>query len=69
MVDRPASPGRIFRSTNAKGGFSFGSLEPGTYRARVRRVGEQMDTARIRLAADRVDTLRVRLRAYRCYGY
>jgi hypothetical protein len=67
--DRAPNSTRIFVYTNAKGGFSFDSLEPGTYQARVLRVGEQPDTATIRLVAGHVDTLRLRMRGYRCYGY
>ena len=67
--DRPPNSRRIFVYTNTKGGFSFDSLDPGIYQARVLRVGEQPDTATIRLVAGHVDTLRLRMRAYRCYGY
>lgn len=58
-----------FRYTNAKGGFTFDSVIPGTYQIRARRLGVWQDTLTIHLAASRVDTVRFRLRANRCYGY
>ena len=64
----PAAP-PLWRYTNSKGGFSFDSLKPATYRLRVRRLGEAAATDTIRPSAGRIDTLSLRMRAYRCYGY
>lgn len=69
VLDRVPDSARIFRYTNSKGGFSFDSLKPGTYRLRARRVGESVGIDTIHPRAGRVDTLSVRMRAYRCYGY
>jgi hypothetical protein len=58
-----------WRATDSKGGFAFDSIVPGSYRLRVRRIGESIDTSTIQLTSGRVDTVRIRMRAYRCYGY
>lgn len=69
VIDRAPDAAPVWRHTNSKGGFSFDSLKPATYRLRVRRVGEVAATDTIRPGAGRIDTLSLRMRAYRCYGY
>jgi hypothetical protein len=69
VIDRVPDSAHIWRYTNSKGGFSFDSLKPGTYRLLARRVGESVGIDTIHPRAGRVDTLSVRMRAYRCYGY
>ena len=69
VVDRAPDASPVRRYTNSKGGFSFDSLKPVTYRLRVRRVGEVAGTDTIRPSGGRIDTLSLRMRAYRCYGY
>lgn len=68
ILDGKAKPPG-FRYTDAKGGFAFDSVVPGTYHLRVRRLGEYQDSLTMHLVAGRVDTVRFRMRAYRCYGY
>ena len=69
VIDRAPDAPPVWRYTNSKGGFSFDSLRPATYKLRVRRIGEVAGTDTIRPSAGRVDTLSPRMRAYRCYGY
>jgi hypothetical protein len=69
VIDRAPDGPPAWRYTNSKGGFSFDSLTPATYRLRVRRIGEVAGTDTIRPSAGRIDTLSLRMRAYRCYGY
>ena len=69
VIDRAPETAPVWRYTNSKGGFSFDSLKPATYRLRVRRIGETAGTDTIRPSAGRIDTLRYRMRAYRCDGY
>jgi len=69
VLDRAPDSAQIWRYTNSNGGFSFDSLQPGTYRLRARRVRESVGIDTIHPRAGRVDTLSVRMRAYRCYGY
>jgi hypothetical protein len=69
IIDRAPDAAPVWRYTNSKGGFSFDSLKPATYRLRVRRVGEVAGIDTIRPSAGRIDTLSLRMRAYRCYGY
>ncbi|HEY8851193.1 MAG TPA: carboxypeptidase-like regulatory domain-containing protein [Gemmatimonadaceae bacterium] len=66
---QPMESARIWRLTNSNGGYSFDSLDPGTYGLRVRRLGEIADTATIRAKSGRIDTLTLRMHAYRCHGY
>ena len=68
-IDGAPDTATTWRYTNAKGGFSFDSVKPATYKLRVRRLGEVAGTDTIRPSAGRVDTLSLRMRAYRCYGY
>jgi hypothetical protein len=69
VLDRAPDSAQIWRYTNSKGGFSFDSLNPGTYRLRARRVDQSVGNDTIHPRAGRVDTLSLRMRAYRCYGY
>jgi protocatechuate 3,4-dioxygenase beta subunit len=69
VLDRAPDSTQIWRYTNSKGGFSFDSLNPGTYRLRARRVGESVGIDTVQARVGRVDTLSVRMRAFRCYGY
>jgi hypothetical protein len=69
VLDRAPDSAQIWRYTNSKGGFSFDSLKPGTYRLRARRVGQSVGVDTIHPRAGRVDTLSLRMRTYRCYGY
>ena len=69
VLDRAPDSARMWRYTNSKGGFSFDSLKPGTYRVRARRVGESVGIDTIHPRAGQVDTLSLRMRAYRCSGY
>ena len=69
VIDRASDAPQVQRYTDSKGGFSFDSLRPATYRIRVRRIGEVAATDTIRSSAGRIDTLSLRMRAYRCYGY
>ena len=68
-IDGAPDTAPTWRYTNAKGGFSFDSVKPATYKLRVRRLGELAGTDTIRPSAGRIDTLSLRMRAYRCYGY
>src|SRR6267378_4495221 len=69
VIDPVPDAAAVSRYTNSKGGFSFDSVKPATYRLRVRRLGEVAGIATIRPAPGRIDTLSLRMRAYRCYGY
>jgi protocatechuate 3,4-dioxygenase beta subunit len=69
VLDRAPDTAQIWRYTNSKGGFSFDSLKPATYRLRARRLGQSVGVDTIHPRAGRVDTLSLRMRAYRCYGY
>jgi hypothetical protein len=69
VIDGAPDGRSVWRYTNSKGGFSFDSVKPASYRLRVRRVGEVAGIDTIRPSAGRVDTLSLRMRAYRCYGY
>jgi hypothetical protein len=69
VIDPAPGAAPISRYTNSKGGFSFDSVKPATYRLRVRRLGEVAGIDTIRPAPGRIDTLSLRMRAYRCYGY
>ena len=69
LIDRAPDAAPVSRYTNSKGGFSFDSVKPATYRLRVRRIGEVASTDTIRPSAGRIDSLSLRMRAYRCYGY
>ena len=64
---------RLTQYTNPKGGFSFDSVPPATYRLRVRRIGEiaaaEVATGDVGAAERRDHTLSLRMRASRCYGY
>ena len=68
-IDAVPGAERVWRYSNPKGGFSFDSLQPETYRLLVRRLGEMPTIDTIRPSAGRIDTLTLRMRAYRCYGY
>lgn len=68
LIDRAPGP-PVWRHTNSKGGFSFDSVKPATYRLRARRIGQLGGTDTIQPRAGRVDTLALRMRAYRCSGY
>jgi hypothetical protein len=69
LIDRAPDAAPVSQYTNSKGGFSFDSVKPATYRLRVRRIGEMAGTDTIRPSAGRIDSLSLRMRAYRCYGY
>ena len=68
-IDAVRGAERVWHYSNPKGGFSFDSLQPATYRLSVRRLGEMPSIDTVRPSAGRIDTLTLRMRAYRCYGY
>lgn len=68
-IDTGSGAALLTQYSNSKGGFSFDSVRPATYRLQVRKIGEIAGTDTVRLAAGRVDTLSLRMRASRCYGY